>query len=216
MEQIPEPTVTDTRLSGELLDGRYELSEEIGRGGMAVIYRAVDRMMGREVAVKIMNCDQHGTEVYRERFNREIKALSLLEHENLVRIFSAGVDSKKGPYLTMELLQGLTLEQIFQELKSINSEEFQKIFLPVLSGLEYAHSKNIVHRDLKPGNIFVCSASIETDSKENRKAQATRLLEKLENPSEVKIVDFGIAKIFQATADQAATLTVAQPFSRYC
>ncbi len=205
MEQSSEQNAKIS-LTGELLDGRYELLEEIGHGGMSTIFKAHDRMMGRDVAVKLVALGLQNDETQRERFNREIKALSILEHENLVKIFSAGIDGDARLYFSMELLCGLTLEQLFNRLEKLDSDAFYRVFIPVLHGIEYAHGKQIVHRDLKPSNIFLCQDSSETRGNSDERETICRLLESLQgSSSRVKLLDFGIAKFY--TGEKQVQLT---------
>lgn len=210
-EPSSEPKMLES-LSGQLLDGRYELSEEIGRGGMSRIFKANDSLMGRHVAVKLLALEQENNPLVKERFNREIKALSMLEHENLVKILSAGLANVEGAndakaYFAMELLHGSNLEEVFKTVGKLDSDEFARIFLPVLQGLKFAHCKLIVHRDLKPANIFICAK----DDSEQKKESIEQLLEDLENTSaRVKILDFGIAKFFDKDVSRSSvTATLA-------
>lgn len=175
--------------SGAIVADRYEIIEIIGSGGMSTVYRARETLLDRLLALKVLN-DCLGDPMRLERFRNEARAYSLLEHSNIVNIYSFGVDKNNIAYIAMELLPGKSLEQILQEEGPLSRERFQEIFFPVLDALVYAHSKGIIHRDLKPGNIMI-------DADSNAVLQ-------------VKVVDFGLSKILGNDA-QALTLTAAGP-----
>jgi len=148
--------------------GPYRIVERIGFGGMGVVYRALDTRLGREAALKFLNDAMRQDIRARERFEREARAASALNHPNICTVY--GVDDFEGhPYLAMELLKGRTLADEIAA-KPLTSERFFEIAIPVLSALSAAHSEGIIHRDLKPANIF------------------------LTDQDHVKILDFGLAK----------------------
>lgn len=174
-----------------IFNQRFEVMEELGRGGMSVVYRAKHLGLQREIALKILNPEFALTPAYLEKFRQEAHAYSILNHDNIVQILQFGSDDKGRPFIAMELLSGKTLEALFSEGKKLSSEEFRKVFMPVMDAMEYAHNKNIVHRDLKPANIMICNDS----EQEN-----LSLGDDSSHPSNnvnVKVLDFGIAKLLE-------------------
>jgi len=159
-------------LTGEVIDGRYQLMRIIDSGGMATIYSALDLRLDRQVAVKIMHPHLAHDENYVERFIREAKAAAALSHPNIVAIQDQGWNQGGVPavFIVMELVEGATLRQYLNERGSLPLSELLAIIKPVLSALAAAHRLGIVHRDIKPENILI--------SKDGR----------------VKIADFGLAR----------------------
>ena len=151
--------------------GKYDILERIGRGGMGFVYRAVDPLLKREVALKRMLKDLSGDEELRTRFMREAQSAGGLRHPNIVTIYDLGEDDEHTPYIAMEFLTGTDIEAIIKEKTHLPLLKKLDIIIQTCQGLGYAHSKGIIHRDIKPANI--------------------RLLDN----GEVKIMDFGIAKI---------------------
>ena len=159
-------------LTGHLIDGRYQLVRQMGSGGMATIYEAIDTRLDRRVAVKIMHAHLAQDEQFVERFIREAKAAAALSHPNIVSVQDQGWNQSGVPavFIVMEMVVGHTLREYLTERGRIPIEDGIKFLLPVLSALGAAHKIGIVHRDIKPENILV--------SKEGR----------------IKIADFGLAK----------------------
>jgi serine/threonine protein kinase/beta-lactam-binding protein with PASTA domain len=159
-------------LTGELIDGRYQLIRQMATGGMASIYEAVDTRLDRKVAVKIMHSHLAQDEQFVERFIREAKAAAALSHPNIVAMQDQGWNQNGTPaiFLVMELIEGHTLREYLNEQGRLSVQDGIKFLLPVLSALAAAHKMGIVHRDIKPENILI--------SKEGR----------------IKIADFGLAK----------------------
>jgi serine/threonine-protein kinase len=159
-------------LTGELIDGRYQLLRQMAAGGMATIYEAVDTRLDRKVAVKIMHPHLAQDEQFVERFIREAKASAALSHPNIVSVQDQGWNQNGTPavFLVMEMVEGHTLREYLNEQGSLSVANGIKFLLPVLSALAAAHKVGIVHRDIKPENILI--------SKEGR----------------IKIADFGLAK----------------------
>ncbi len=150
-------------------ESRYELLEEIGRGGMGVVYKARDKRLGRVVALKRLpdNLREHPTAV--ELFEREARAAAALNHRNIVTIFDAGHED--GTYfISMELLEGRALNDILSRRKKLTARDTARIGSQIAAGLHYAHERRIVHRDIKTANLFFTKDQL------------------------VKIMDFGIAK----------------------
>ena len=159
-------------LTGNLIDGRYQLLRQMDAGGMATIYEAIDTRLDRRVAVKIMHAHLAQDEQFVERFIREAKAAAALSHPNIVSVQDQGWNQSGIPavFIVMELVDGHTLREYLNERGKIAITDGIKFLLPVLSALGAAHRLGIVHRDVKPENILV--------SKEGR----------------IKITDFGLAK----------------------
>ena len=159
-------------LTGNLIDGRYQLLRQMDAGGMATIYEAIDTRLDRRVAVKIMHSHLAQDEQFVERFIREAKAAAALSHPNIVAVQDQGWNQSGIPavFIVMELVDGHTLREYLNERGKIAITDGIKFLLPVLSALGAAHRLGIVHRDVKPENILV--------SKEGR----------------IKITDFGLAK----------------------
>ncbi len=159
-------------LTGELIDGRYQLLRQMAAGGMATIYEAIDTRLDRKVAVKIMHPHLAQDEQFVERFIREAKASAALSHPNIVSVQDQGWNQNGTPavFLVMEMVEGHTLREYLNEQGSLSVADGIKFLLPVLSALAAAHKLGIVHRDIKPENILI--------SKEGR----------------IKIADFGLAK----------------------
>ena len=159
-------------LTGELIDGRYQLIRQMASGGMASIYEAVDTRLDRKVAVKIMHPHLAQDEQFVERFIREAKAAASLAHPNIVAVQDQGWNQNGTPavFLVMELIEGHTLREYLNERGKLSIDDGIKFLSPVLSALAAAHKIGIVHRDIKPENILI--------SKEGR----------------IKIADFGLAK----------------------
>ena len=159
-------------LTGELIDGRYQLIRQMATGGMASIYEALDTRLDRKVAVKIMHSHLAQDEQFVERFIREAKAAAALSHPNIVAVQDQGWNQNGSPaiFLVMEMIEGHTLREYLNEQGKLSIADGIKFLLPVLSALSAAHKIGIVHRDIKPENILI--------SKEGR----------------IKIADFGLAK----------------------
>jgi len=158
----------------ELFDdsSRYELHEQIGSGGMGVVYRARDRRLGRDVALKRMpeNLKDHPRAV--ELFMREARAAAALNHPHIVTVYDVDVES--GVYfLTMELLKGQTLSDLLRARERLLALDAIRLGLQALSGMAYAHANKIVHRDIKSSNLFLTEERV------------------------VKIMDFGLAKMLE-------------------
>ena len=159
-------------LSGELIDGRYQLISQIAQGGMASIYSAIDTRLDRKVAVKIMHPHLAQDEAFVNRFIREAKAAAALSHPNIVAVQDQGWNQSGVPavFLVMELIEGHTLREYLNERGRFDIKDAINYLTPILSALAAAHVLGIVHRDIKPENILI--------SKDGR----------------IKIADFGLAR----------------------
>lgn len=159
-------------LTGEIIDGRYQLLRQVATGGMASIYEGFDTRLDRKVAVKIMHPHLAQDEQFVERFIREAKAAAALSHPNIVAVQDQGWNQFGTPavFIVMEMVEGYTLREYLNEQGRLSYRDGIRFLMPVLSALAAAHRQGIVHRDMKPENILV--------SKEGR----------------IKIADFGLAK----------------------
>ena len=159
-------------LTGELIDGRYQLLRQVANGGMASIYEAIDTRLDRKVAVKIMHPHLAQDEAFVSRFIKEAKAAAALSHPNIVAVQDQGWNQSGVPavFLVMELIEGHTLREYLNERGRFEVKDAINYLTPILSALAAAHSLGIVHRDIKPENILI--------SKEGR----------------IKIADFGLAR----------------------
>lgn len=181
----------NTTMPTSLANGRYELGELIGRGGMAEVRVAVDKRLGRTVAVKIMRSDLANDEIFLSRFRREAHAIAQMNNPNIVNIYDSGEESviaengleERLPYLVMEYIKGKTLRDILKMNGALSQRDAEQVMLGVLNALEYSHRMGIIHRDIKPGNIIISEQGM------------------------VKVMDFGIAR---ALDDSATTMTQSQ------
>src|SRR5262245_17289834 len=151
--------------------GRYQVLERVGKGGMGVLYRGIDPVLDREVAIKLMLGDfSDDTEQLRPRFYREAKAIAKLQHRNIVTVFEFAEDGTT-PYIVMEFLRGTSLASRLETAPPLTLDDTLDIVAQLCAGLGYAHEQGIVHRDVKPANVFLL------------------------NDGTVKLLDFGIAKL---------------------
>ncbi|MFZ2227003.1 MAG: Stk1 family PASTA domain-containing Ser/Thr kinase [Candidatus Nanopelagicaceae bacterium] len=144
-------------LTGELIDGRYELLKQIATGGMATIYIALDTRLDRKVAVKIMHSHLADDEKFVNRFIKEAKAAAALSHPNIVSVQDQGWNQGGTPavFLVMEYVEGFTLREYLFEQGKLSPGEVIRHLIPILSALAAAHKIGIVHRDIKPENILI-------------------------------------------------------------
>ena len=157
-------------LEGKLLGNRYEMVEKIGNGGMATVYKAVDKVLKRNVAVKILRDEFTTDEEFIKRFEVEAQSAARLTHPNIVSIYDVGVEGNLH-YIVMELIQGKTLKEIIVEERGPLPWKWSvNVAIQIASALEMAHRNNIIHRDIKPHNIIITEDGI------------------------AKVTDFGIAK----------------------
>lgn len=154
---------------GKRLDGRYEIREIIGVGGMAVVYKAYDNIDDRIVAIKILKEEFLANEEFRRRFKNESKAIAVLSHPNIVKVYDVSFGDRL-QYIVMEYIEGITLKEYIEQQKVINWKEAVHFTTQILRALQHAHDKGIVHRDVKPQNIML-----------------------LQNGN-IKVTDFGIAR----------------------
>ncbi|MBD8042396.1 Stk1 family PASTA domain-containing Ser/Thr kinase [Arthrobacter sp. Sa2BUA2] len=180
------PTLNTDRI----LNGRYEVGELIGRGGMADVYLGRDSRLGRSVAIKVLRPDLARDPLFQSRFRREAQAVAGLNHPSIVSVYDTGDqeaadgshDEVRLPFIVMEYVSGRTLRDLIKA-GEISIDAAVDYTLGVLAALEYSHRSGIVHRDIKPANVMVAA------------------------DGRVKVMDFGIAR---AIADSAATMTQTQ------
>ncbi len=171
-------------MSETILNNRYQLDSERGRGGMGVVYKGRDLLLDREVAIKVLNKTGLGTEG-RVRLLREAQAVARLNHPNIITVYDAG-EADGVPYIVMELLQGGSL----YERRTQDLDELLEISQQVCAALEHAHAHGIIHRDLKPENIIVTGAIPAPDVADAKAEQPAGGPEDLQ----VKLTDFGLAR----------------------
>ena len=157
-------------LEGKLLGNRYEIIKKIGNGGMATVYKATDKILKRQVAVKILRDEFTTDEEFIRRFEVEAQSAARLTHPNIVSIYDVGVDGNLH-FIVMELIQGKTLKEIIVEEQGPLPWKWSvNVAIQIAQALEMAHRNNIIHRDIKPHNIIITEDGI------------------------AKVTDFGIAK----------------------
>jgi len=181
--------------SGAALTGRlpqlakYEVLEEIGHGGMATVYRARDRRLGREVAVKVIHPHLRDSREVVSRFATEAKAVAKLRHPNIVEIFDVSEADEPEQYLVAELLRGTTLRKLLQKHRAMPPEVAAAVAIELLGALSHANGAGVVHRDIKPENVLIELRAEETPSA-TPAPSGDRVV--------VKLTDFGIAKLLDA------------------
>ena len=170
--------------------GRYEIVGEVGRGAMGVVYKAVDPVIGRTVAVKTIRLSEAGTGLSRPellaRFKTEARAAGLLTHPNIVVVYDAGEEDGLY-YITMELVEGKSVQALLDEGQKFSLPRVLRIMDQTCSALQFAHDRNVVHRDIKPANLM------------------------LTPDDTVKVTDFGTAKILQMGTVQQTTHVMGTP-----
>ncbi|MCC6952492.1 MAG: protein kinase [Deltaproteobacteria bacterium] len=194
----PTTTVHDTvlsagndRLIGKTLDGKYQILDRLGSGGMGVVYRAKHAMIDRIVAIKILHAQHSDQQDLLRRFQHEARVASKLNHPNAVRIYDFGIFDGQ-PYLVMEFAQGETLKDLITKSGPLPYSRILSISTQVCSALATAHKLGIVHRDLKPENILLVTTPTGEES--------------------AQLLDFGIAKVMNPQNDQNVALTRAGTF----
>lgn len=141
-------------MSEKILAERYRLVEQIGVGGMAIVYRAIDQRTGHNVAVKVLRPEFNQDAEFVSRFQREAEAASKMTHHNIVNLLDVGMDGDNR-YLVMEYVQGKTLKELIKEKGRLSPQVAAQITIRILSALQHAHQNGIIHRDIKPQNILV-------------------------------------------------------------
>jgi hypothetical protein len=181
---------------GRTLAGRYEVVDAIARGGMSVVYRGLDRTLGREVGVKVVSlaaASDTALATFRERFRREAASAARIQHPNVVQIFDYGTDPElELDFIVMELLRGRDLKEELRETPLLPRPEAMRILADAARGVAAGHRAGIVHRDVKPANVFLVGDG---------------------NVDVVKILDFGIAKPLEDDPEHALTTIGSLPHS---
>jgi predicted Ser/Thr protein kinase len=157
---------------------RYEVVEEIGRGGMGIVYRARDGVLDRVVALKELPAELKHDEALATRFRQEARLLARLAHPNIVQVFDL-VDDESGMWMAMELVEGKSLADLLEERGALPVDELVELAVPMARAVAYAHASGVIHRDFKPDNVMLAGGTVP------------------------KVMDFGIAKL----ARQAPQLT---------
>ena len=142
------------KYTGKRLDGRYEIHELIGVGGMAYVYRAFDTIDDRTVAIKILKDEFLGNEEFIRRFKNESKAIAVLSHPNIVKVYDVSFGDRI-QYIVEEYIDGITLKDYLSQQHEIKWKEAIHFTIQILRALQHAHEKGIVHRDIKPQNIML-------------------------------------------------------------
>ncbi len=168
---------------GKKLDGRYEITELIGVGGMADVYKAIDVMENRVVAVKILKDEFSHNEEFLRRFRNESKAIAVLSHPNIVKIYDVGFTDEI-QFIVMEYIDGITLKEFIEQQGVLRWKDALHFVTQILRALQHAHDKGIVHRDIKPQNIMLF-------------ADGT-----------IKVMDFGIARFSRVDGKTISDKTI--------
>jgi serine/threonine protein kinase len=176
-------------LIGRILDGKYEVIERLGEGGMGAVYRARRLHIGDEVAVKVLHSDLVVNDRAIERFRREARSAAFISHPNVVSIhdFSDAQSSETPAYIVMELVRGTSLRNLLEREGRLPPARAVRLMQDICAGVGVAHRQGVVHRDLKPDNIIIAAASHEGERET------------------AKVVDFGIAKLRDMAAESGLT-----------
>lgn len=154
LQPIAERKLFMDKYVGKRLDGRYEIREIIGMGGMAVVYKAFDNVENKIVAIKILKDEFSSNEEFLRRFRNESKAIALLTHPNIVDVYDVSFGDLI-QYIVMEYIDGCTLKEYIEREGSLNCDDAVYFTMQILKSLQHAHDKGIVHRDVKPQNIMI-------------------------------------------------------------
>jgi len=177
-------TVGDDPLLGVVVEGRYKIESVIGQGSAGTVYKAIQELIGREVAIKVLHDYLVSDQEFIKRFTQEAKASSRLSHPNIITIYDFGtIPQGNRPYIAMDLLKGTPLSDLLGERNHLSVEETIPLFKQVCGALAEAHKQGVVHRDVKPENIVLVE----------RSAQKLYPI----------VVDFGIARLVQEESDVA-------------
>ena len=175
---------------------KYELISVLGHGGMATVYRARDRRLGREVAVKVIHRHLRDDLEIAARFVREARTVAKLHHPNIVEVFDVSEPDELERYLVVELVQGVSLRRFFTDCRRMPAEIAAAMAIEIASALEHAHQNGVIHRDIKPENVLIARGL--------RSANPSTGPESSVQMGRIKLTDFGIAKVLDA---QGVTVT---------
>jgi len=171
---------------------KYELAEEIGHGGMATVYRARDKRLERDVAIKVIHRHLRENKEVETRFASEARAVAKVKHPNIVEVYDVSGDDEEERYLVVELVRGTTLRKLLQTHGHMPAEVAAALALELAAGLQHAHEHGVIHRDIKPENVLVDpphgDAGARTSQERSLESRSAR----------IKITDFGIAKLLDA------------------
>ena len=178
----------DDDLHGRIVAGRYRVGQKLGGGGMGHVFAAEQLPLGRRVALKLLRSCRHASSDAVRRLIREAKLLSTIEHPAVVRVLDAGCAESGEPFLVLEYLDGMTLKQVLNRFGALPWRWAVRAMRQVLAALAAVHERGLIHRDVKPSNCFcICSSK------------------PLVNEPEIKLIDFGVAKLLEPTADADLT-----------
>ncbi len=182
-------SLVDPRLEllGQVVEERYEVTENIGKGGMSVVFKARDRRLKKFVALKVLMPHLSADPLSVQRFQQEATAASHLDHPNIVKVYNVGATESGLPFMAMDLLEGRSLSAFIKEKGRLEYTEALNIFVQLTAALTHAHEKGVIHRDLKPSNVILSHDGDEAEI--------------------AKLVDFGIAKVLTQDGHTQAKLT---------
>lgn len=169
----------EQRLVGAIVAGKYRIRRVVGAGSMGVVCEAEHLEIGKRLAIKLIDASLAGMKDIAQRFRQEARAASLVESQHIVQVFDVGADDALGLYLVMEFLTGEDVAKLLVHEKRLPPDAAVRIAVQVARGLAKAHEAGVVHRDLKPANIFLCDRE--------------------DDEPLVKILDFGISKVIDAS-----------------
>jgi serine/threonine protein kinase len=173
-----------------VISGRYQLGDRLGSGGMSTVYKAIDRVLERTVAVKVLAEHLSDDDKFVARFRREALAVAKLIHPNIVQVYDTGVDDGRH-YIVMEYVEGRSGAQLLQSRGRLGPDAAVEIGVQACAGLEYAHRQGIIHRDVKPGNLMVIGGPAGR--------RGTPPSDGATEEMTVKLTDFGIARAAEQT-----------------
>ena len=179
-------------MGATVISGRYQLGDRLGSGGMSTVYKAIDRVLERTVAVKVLAEHLSDDDKFVARFRREALAVAKLIHPNIVQVYDTGVDEGRH-YIVMEYVEGRSGAQLLQSRGRLGSEVAVETGIQACAGLEYAHRQGIIHRDVKPGNLMVIGGPA------GRRGAPTSAHDPPTGEMTVKLTDFGIARAAEQT-----------------
>jgi serine/threonine protein kinase len=171
---------------GAIIMGRFQLLKLLGSGGMGAVYKVKQMVLDKEFAIKFLTAGKVD-EKASQRFSREAKAVSRLNHPNIVRVYDVGVTERGSPFMIMDLVEGTTLADVLKKVVQMPVKRAVRIFIQICDAMAHAHDQNVLHRDLKPGNIML---TVDDEGQES-----------------IRILDFGIAKLVQEPGTSNLTLT---------